>query len=447
MMDKLPLITYAMVTFGMIFRYAFAEKGRYYEFPFWIGVIAAGWFFPQAIAGYNDLFFLPEGAYATGLYFASICNVLLWAGYELSVRERPDAGTSWLDMDFDIDKLYLAGAAMCVFGFFFEIKLSNLPDEMLNRSQWTGIAVIYLFFSNVYYMGFSTLWLVYLRRGEWFNWKLLVFILPAFYLMASRAFLGGRRAAMMNLFSYIFVSLWFVRRFALPRTVLVAGCALGLLLINSIGVYRSIMRDDDKPLKERVERALEADYMGEVKTAQSEKSHEFRNYMYVLGLYSTYGGYDYGATHWNELVFAYVPAQFVGRDFKNALMIDYGMDGGAISEGLKKFYNYEMPLGTTVSGYADSFGSFGWFGGVKFLLVGLMMGALYRHAQRGSFLGQMLYVFTLGTAMHAISHGTNRILTSVWVYFFALGFPALFLARLKPPPAPKPTPAVASREE
>lgn len=59
------------------------------------------------------------------------------------------------------------------------------------------------------------------------------------------------------------------------------------------------------------------------------------------------------------------------------------------------------------------------------------MGTLYRYAMAGAFLGQFLYVMQMGTAMHAISHGTNRILVSEWVYFFALCFPLLYWAKIK----------------
>ncbi len=75
--------------------------------------------------------------------------------------------------------------------------------------------------------------------------------------------------------------------------------------------------------------------------------------------------------------------------------------------------------------------SFGWLGFIKFILVGGLMGILYRHAMQGHFLGQLLYVFMLSTAMHAITHETHRILVSAWVYFMALCYPVLFWARVK----------------
>ena len=93
-------------------------------------------------------------------------------------------------------------------------------------------------------------------------------------------------------------------------------------------------------------------------------------------------------------------------------------------------YGHEFRLGTTITGYCDAFGSFGWLGFIKFTWVGIMMGILYRHAIRGAFLGQLLYVMNLNAAMHIISHGSHKILVSTWVYFFALCFPLLLFAKV-----------------
>ena len=94
-------------------------------------------------------------------------------------------------------------------------------------------------------------------------------------------------------------------------------------------------------------------------------------------------------------------------------------------------YGHHYRTGTTGTGYKDAFLSYSWMGFVKFWVIGWMLGMLYRHAMKGSFLGQLLYVYLLTDAMHAISHGTHAILVSKWVYFFALGYPALRWARIR----------------
>jgi hypothetical protein len=157
-----------------------------------------------------------------------------------------------------------------------------------------------------------------------------------------------------------------------------------------------------------------------------ESGAEFKNYVFYRYLIAEEHYYDYGLDHWNLLVFNYVPAQIVGRDFKESLMLKLHPD---FETAAKTKYGHVYTISTTSTGFVDPFASFGWFGFVKFLIIGWLMGVLYRHAMQGAFLGQLLYIYMLGTAMHVISHGTHRILFSAWVYFFMMGFSVLFWAR------------------
>ena len=427
-MELVALLSYVLVNVAMVAHY-FRGKGRYFEFPFWAATLALGWFLPMAIGGLSIARQFPDGAYTASMFFAVLCTLALWAGYAWAVGRVPQGG-SWLGARFDARKLYWAGAFLCSVGFFFQYKLSTLPEELTSMTQWSGAAVKYLFLSNIFIFGFVTLWLLYLSKRRFFSPGLLLFILPSLFLLVSSAVLKGRRAAMMNLVSYLAASLWFVRRVALPRWMLVVGLCFGLTLVNAIGVYRSIMYQKDLTLSERLAKVAEADLSGSTANVLQESGAEFMNYVYYRQIYVETGEYDFGAAHWNELVFNYVPAQIVGRGLKESLMVPLCNHIDLAAEK----YGYFFGLGTTTTGYFDAFASFAWLGFVKYLIIGGIMGVLYRHAMQGDFLGQLLYVYALGTAMHAISHGTNAILLSIWVYFFGLAYPTLFLARYRPPP-------------
>ncbi len=429
-MELFALSLYATVTIAMVLACFFGPRGKIYEFPFWAGIIAAGWFLPQAIGGYRALDQFPPGSYFTAMMTAAFCNAAMWIGFEVAKR-KPVNETSWLAADFRERGLFWAGAGMCMFGWFFQYKLYQLSEEVLSKGQWSGVAVIYLFLASVFQMGFVTLWLLYLSRRKWIDVRYIFFLTPCLWTLLGAAFLHGRRSAMMATFSYLFVTAWFVLRKAIPRWALLGAVGVGLLLVNSIGIYRSIMSEEDLTLKQKFEKVLRADYMAESKENLEEAGAEFRNYVLVTALYSDTGRYDFGGFHWNEFVFSFVPGQIIGREFKKSLMFETGLSARDVGPLLLEKYGYEKGVGTTMSGYADSFGSFAWFGWIKFLLIGLMMGALYRHAMAGHFLGQMLYVYVLSVAMHAVSHGTDRILSAVWVYFLGLGYPVISRAKVK----------------
>ena len=422
-MNLVALILYGLVNGAMALTYLFG-KNRIYEFPFWAAAISLGWFFPQAIGGYLNIEEYPDGAYAAGLFFATFCSMALWGGYHLAVQKQP-AKPTWLDLPFFEHKLYWAGAALCCMGFYFQWKLLSLPEEMLSQTQWSGATVKYLFLASISKIGFVVVWLLYLEGRKLVVPKLLLFVLPGLLMVLSTAFVQGRRAGMMNLVAYVFVGLWFTRRIMIPRWMVLVGLVLGLTLVNAIGTYRAIMHNREMSLAERLSEASKADYSSGSKKVIKSAGVEFNNYIIYRKVYAEQGKYDFGLIHWNGFVGNYVPAKIVGRATKQALMFPL-LDVIGLA---KEKYGHSFGVGSTVTGYCDAFGSFGWLGFIKFWVIGGMMGILYRHAMQGSFLGQLLYVYMLSTAMISITHATHPILVSSWVYFLALGYPVIRMAR------------------
>ena len=423
-MELLGLILYGGVNIAMVLRYLLG-RGRFYEFPFWAGIIALGWFYPRAIGGYSNLWLYPEGAYASGMFFAFLCTVALWVGFERAIH-KTIKGNRLFEMQFNAKKLYYVGTFLIVAGFFFQWKLWSLPEEMLAKTQWSGAAVKYLFLANIFKIGFLVLLCQYLTLRRWLDPRFLVFLIPCLLLILSAAFLHGRRSEMMQLFAYTAISLWFVRRFAFPRVLVIALVIIGIVLINGIGQYRSIMLDKGTSLKERIFGVSNADLLASSGLLLEESGSDFNNYIVYRHYVGDTNTYNFGLNHWNDLIFNYVPAQIVGKELKSSLMLPLPN----IIRFAEK-HGYYFHIGTVSTGYFDAFGSFWWFGFIKFLLIGYIMGTLYRHAIHQSLLAQILYIFVLNPAMHAISHGTSPILLNAWVYFFLLGFPLLYWARAR----------------
>ncbi|QBG45956.1 hypothetical protein EGM51_00460 [Verrucomicrobia bacterium S94] len=422
-MNLIALIAYGGVNISM-FLFHLLGKNRIYQFPFWAAAIALGWFFPQCVGGFRTADQYPGSAYATGLIFATFCTVALWAGF-YSGHEKMDYSPAWLNAKFDRKRLYIAGAILCLGGFYFRYKLMSLPEEVLAMGQWSGAAVKYLFLASIFVFGFLSIWFLYLSQNRLIVAQYLLFLIPSLLMLFQAAVINGRRRAMMNLVSYLFVAPWFVRRIVLPRWLIVSGLCVGLLLVNSIGIYRSIMKNSDESFLTRLKQIVATDLTSESEEVIEKGGAEFNNYIYLRQVHVELGKFDWGIKHWNGLVFNYVPGQLIGRATKKALMLPVLNEIKLANE----MYGHVFLTGTTATGYLDAFASFGWLGFIKFYAIGYLMGVLYRHAMQGLFLGQLLYVYVLSQAMHAISHGTHMILFSIWVYFFALGYPVLRWAR------------------
>lgn len=413
------LLAYGICNIAMVTYYLFSGKSRYFEFPFWFGAIGLGWFFPQAIGGYHGMDSLPDGYFQKGMMFATLCTVAVWVGYvQASNRSEERGGARWLMERYDPVRLYYSCTFLCVMGFFFYYKLQTLPKELLATSQWTGAPVKYLFLSGMFKIGFIGLFILYLNEGKLVNVRFFLLI-PCFVMLILPVLLRGRRADMMNFIAYTSFPLWFVRRFSIPRIWIITGLVAGIILINAIQLYRSAMKEfADLALGERFHVAFHQNYLEENEKLLDAPGVEFEKYIYRLAACEKLGAYDFGVSHWNEFVFNYVPAQWVGRTLKQCLMIE------CISPYMagRQVFSFTGTSGATDTGYMDAFASFGYFGFIKFWFIGLMMGTLFKKAMMGFFLPQLLYAFSLTAAMHSVTHTTNEILVRIWIYFLIFGY-------------------------
>lgn len=429
-MELFSLILYAVVNLWILIRYFAGPKGKVYEFPFWMALMAVGWFLPQAIGGYANVDCYPQGSYATALIFATFCSIALLVGYEISVSKGIKK-SSWLCMQLQPKKLYLASAGLILFGFYFFFKLSRLTPEQITVTefgQWTGVTVRYLFLSGAFKVGVLALLLLYCGQRRLLNTRFLIFLIPALIMMLTPIIFGGRRADMMELTAYSLISVWFVRGWVIPRTLLLVSLSVGLIFINSIGLYRGVMdKGKEMDLNERIRIALNQDYLGQNFNTLETSGPEFENYVFRMDAVNKLDSFDYGLSHWNMLVFNYVPAQIVGQELKSSLMVPIFTPSQA---GWNEYQFYGQ-AGATDTGYLDAFASFSWLGFIKFYLIGVIMGRLYQYAGKGYFLSRLLYIFLLTAGMHAITHTTNDVLVRMWVYFLIFGFPIYYWARAR----------------
>lgn len=385
-MDAITLVLYGLVNLFMVLSYLI-RKGDVFKLPFWIGIISLGWFYPQAIGGYYNIHEFPGNSYAEGMLFASFCSIGVWIGWILAYT-KPLNPNSWLNSSFNQTRLYWVGSFLSLGGFYFQWLLWQLPEDMLADTQWSGLTVQYFFLSQIFKFGFLILWFLYLNKNKLSSFRFFVFLIPCFLLFIDAVVLRGRRAEMMNLASFILISLYFIRGFLIPRWLMIICLIFGIVFINAIGVYRSIMKDTTLSFEQRIDMALSADYLSDNQESLNDSGEEFKNYIYIRAAVGNEFNFDYGVYHWNQFVFNYIPAQLVGPEVKNFLTIPIG----DTEELVKAKYGHSFYMGTTVTGYADAFSSFGWFGFIKFILIGWISSILFKYAESGRFLAQILYI-------------------------------------------------------
>jgi hypothetical protein len=288
---------------------------------------------------------------------------------------------------------------------------------------WTGIITIYVFLSSSLSVGFCLALVLYLSNN---SKKALIVLIFGLLFYLYRIVILGRRAAMVELLIMILMGLWFQRRVALSRVVMILIFIVGALLINSIGDYRATMLGENSFAWSGagLTDILNIDFLGNLMTiASGGGENNFLTTAFSIQATENRLSFDYGLRLWNDFITSYIPAQFFGSDFKNSLMFNFS-DNAAIEFG------YSPIFGTTPTGITDAFVSFWYFGMVKFFLIGYIMNRWWRAALMNNMAAQLILMLVVYFSLQAITHGTSQFfLKFVDIAIFLV--PALYFSKIE----------------
>jgi hypothetical protein len=377
-----------------------------YQYPFLATGVFAGFVLVQLV-GLSNNSFLPPGALNKTIFMTLLCLMMVYAGDKFGTL--PYRAFEW---QYSRNRLLVASAALSLIGAFFFFQISRLPVE-LKSSQWSGIVVAYHFFAQTMTYGLAIAVLVYIGTSSKIALGIVICDLT-FYV--DRIFVGARRGDAAELLVIIALALWFKRGLIVPRSIVVGVMVLGTLFIYSTGDYRS--RAADKPLLEAIN---SINFQENLKRVWNEGGLELENAVYQIESADRYSEYDFGAFHWNTLIFNYVPAQIFGREFKESLLIN-------TSDRTAEELGHSFATGTTLTGVADSFRSFWYLGALQFLVFAYVLARIYKAAMGGNMVMQLLYMLMLVNGLHAITHHTNWFV-SPWVHLAIFLMPALLYAK------------------
>lgn len=416
-MSALLIMLLALVLAIVI--WGLSARGRVLQFPFLLGVAVLMQVVPELTILRGGEPLLSDVARARPALMAVACLAMAMAGYFASAR--PPAAFNWPLRE---DRLFVGAVVLAALGTVFGRLIVALPEEVL-RSAWTGRPVAYLFFAKAGIYGFAILLIVFLRRRRWLGLVLAAPIAVAYI----DAILIGRRTPTVEFFLLLMSLVWFNRRVMPPRWAIVAGIML-------FGIYAANVGDQrEQVAKQGVGRATAARaIVANVRNwlagrRAPRESVEMRNAAYLMDGASQSGTYNYGAALYNQVVFAYVPAQVVGAAVKQALMIP-------VPDSAYEVHGFVMPRGTCNSGLADAFQAFGYLGALLFLPIGYVMRRLWEGAMAGNLIYQVLHVFMITPSLQTISIGLHNF-TTPWFHMALFCLPVLLLARVRwPAPAP-----------
>jgi hypothetical protein len=387
------------------------RPGRTCEFPFLAGATFAGFLLSQAVGiAYTEVR-VPAG-FHEALIMSILCAGMCYLGYV--VNDKPMAGLDW---QFDNNRLLVVSAVLTAVGTFFFALIWRMPDELTATGAWSGPVIAYYFFAQVLRYGFALAFLVYARTGS--KWAIAIAACNGpvlFDLIVIR----GRRYYAIETFLVILCSFWFARRQTLPRWAILCTLAVGVLAVGGASAYRTAMYkgqtyggnlQHDIPWDE----ILEIDFVDIFVTSQKKEAYELRNLAYIIHTTDTH---DVGLSYWNEIVYVYVPAQLLGKEFKASLQFDVPGE----------VFDPNSNPGTTTTGMGDSYQAFAWCGCLVFFLIAYAMRRLFETAQSGLLAAQLAYMLIVTGAMHTVTHHTKWFVVP-WIHMAMFLLPGLLWAR------------------
>lgn len=393
------------------------HKAGYLHYPFWVALSFTGFALPQVISLARSGAY-PGESLEKYVVMASLCLGATHFGFICGSRATVGARlrTLFLRKTY-VHRLRWLAFFYIVLGAVF-LGCLYLSGVQFANQYWEGPPVIYIYFTGFMVYGFVVAADLYLQTGDTLDLALALF--GATYLLL-RAVIHGRRSSALLLVIILLGLLWFRRRKRVPVWSVFGVVAAGLVISASMHAYRSAVADRLE-FSELADIAFIDTFIGSFREGQAS---EVTNACYVIEATDRTRLFDYGTYNWNAAVWAFVPRQLVGADFKQSLMLPFDVEGD-----IYHLFGHIKKTGSTLTGVADSYSAFSYAGCIKFFLIAFALGVLYVNAGRGSTLAILLYVMLLPKGLTSFTHGTHEF-TNALIQFGLFVVPAIWLCSVR----------------
>lgn len=375
-----------------------------FEFPTVAAMLGLAWVIPQGIELEMGTRNLDESSLFW--FYVSACFVFVSWGFILGRRIRRRGGRQTAlenQPRYRVNRLIVAAACLTGVGYVAQLLISGIDTSRMG-AQWTGVITMYALLSKANGLGLCLSLLVFVHSRS--RVALFVALLAALPLVSS-AVVGVRREQIFDLLVLTFGAWYFASNRVPPRLIVVASLLIGTVILNSAEKLRIYVDREQSTL---VGALLSPEVYQQFRytNLRQGRSSEIGQAQYDFAYMNRKGEWELGAAYLNALSSQYVPAFLVGRDIKNSLRFETLID--RYDSGAEKGL---VSVGSTRTGFSDSFRSFGWFGLIVFSIIGSIFGWLYSRAIEGAIEAQYYYFVFLAEGLKAITHSTGEFFASI----------------------------------
>lgn len=375
-----------------------------FAYPTMISFLGLAWVVPQGI----ELESYRHSQYASGAFwlYVTACFLFTYWGFKLGRRVKNKRMVQVADDElpsFKTKRLLIAAATMTAMGQIAILQIRGIDTSAMG-GQWTGIVTMWVLLASANGFGLCLAVLVFARTQSRFALAIaIVATIP--YLQA--AFIFVRREAIFDLVILTAGAWYIAKNRTPPRIAIISFLLVGTVILNSVGDIRGrVATGETNLLGVLISESIYKNF-NYLKLTQGSAS-EIGLAQYDFWHMNETWDWEYGTDYWNKLVHQYVPAFLVGRTIKNGLKVD------TLSERMKRGENTGLfSLGSTRTGFSDSYRNFGVFGVLVFAAIGYFFGVLFAIALAGGISGQYFYLILLAEGLKAFTHSTNEFLAAL----------------------------------
>jgi hypothetical protein len=389
--------------FGIFFFVRIIQKPELiYLFPYIVSFGFAVFILPQIYAIYEKHIFSPSGINRL-LFMTILCWTMSFLGW-YTYSPKVAIFTGFFHNKIEKDTLGKIAMMFVFLGIVFNfIAFRKFSTEQFENQQASGLITIYVFLQQLLFLGSGLCLVLGLQKPR--SIIMYVGILGIMYGFYIGIFQGKRSIALYTAF-VLGVPLYLKYNFKPSRVIVVCSLLIAFFIIPSMDEYRRILKAANNT-SELVQGISSIDFGKNVHNSfANAESIELANAGHMINRTYQTGEYKIGLDYWNQLIFRFVPAQLVGKQFKNSLML-YDSPFASGKRISTTTYNSEYIVGSTFTGIGDSFLQFDYFGCLFFFLIGMFMKKMWFTIQstKNNFV-QVLYSILLIESVVSLTHGT-----------------------------------------
>lgn len=323
------------------------------------------------------------------------CVVMTLIGFRLGTASRfkPASGSF---SDFDMRHLSTGAIVSSAIGLVAFVLMLREAATGNYGSQWTGVIALYSLLTSLITLGTTLSWIIYLRNGSKIS---LANALVGFAIAGGMVLFAARREVAFAIFTSIMLAMVFVRKYRVPRSLILCAGLAGTIFINEVGQIRNYMDTNKTSLMTAVTKI-------DLLDVNSFSAEEVSCAVNDIAIAQWNGRYAFFSGYYNTFVQLYFPAFIFGKDAKDNAKIDDDPNSNPIGVRRESF-------GATRTGFSSTFIGFHQLGSLVFLVIAYMMGVYWKSATSGNVKAQFYYIALLPSGLKIFTESPEHFVGSL----------------------------------